>query len=62
MLAVVLYKEAVFRAMSDYILLPAFAVLFIWLVVKIVKTVREMHKYNRDKKERGENPRWRIGK
>jgi len=52
MLAVVLYKEAVFRAMSDYILLPAFAILFIWLVVKTVKTVREMLKDNMDKKER----------
>lgn len=59
MLVVILQREAVFRAMSDYILLPAFAILFIWLVVKIVKMVREMHKDNKDKKERGVEPRWK---
>lgn len=44
MLAVVLYKEAVFRIMSDYILLPAFAILFFWQVVKIVKTVSDIRR------------------
>lgn len=59
MLAVVLYKEAVFRAMSDYILLPAFAVLLIWLVVKIVKTIRNIRREKKEKEERGEDSRWR---
>ncbi len=59
MLAVVLQREEVFGAMSDYFLLPAFAILFIWLVVKIVKTVRDIRREKKEKEERGEDHRLR---
>jgi len=59
MLAVILYKEELFRGMGWYILIPAFVILGVFCVVKIVLIIRDIHREKKESREKGEDPRWR---
>ena len=52
MLVVILYKEELFRGMGWYILIPAFLILGVFCVVKIILIIRDIYREKKEKREK----------
>ena len=56
---IILQREEVFGAMGQYILIPAFVILGLFCVIKIILIIRDIYREKKEKRERGEDSRWR---
>ncbi|MBP5229973.1 MAG: hypothetical protein J6Z32_07545 [Bacteroidales bacterium] len=49
---IILQREEVFGAMGQYILIPAFVILGLFCVIKIILIIRDIYREKKEKRER----------